>query len=506
MTLGELSSRRSLFVTILVSLVVILSGPSYRNLALIDAQISESDSIEKISFNDPNLRAELIFTGLELADRDGHSSVSKMAFLGPEDLLVLDKNGGQVRRILNGTLLPTPLLDISVANERERGMLGIAVSSYDNASNSSNTFVTEHQNKSFSSTIRYVFVYFTQSRIFKDGVDDCPPPKPYYCKGSGEPLGNRVYRYELVDNSSRLINPKLLLDVPVKNGPIHNGGSLIIGPDKNLYISIGDGISYYSNDAFTETLNIQNGSRPDGRAGILRITQEGLPVPNGAIIGDKYPLNQYYAYGIRNSFGMDFDPLTGNLWDTENGPGFGDEINLVEPGFNSGWSKIQGLWKPENLTTSVSIIDLLPGTDDVSDQVDLSNFGGKGKYSAPEFIWTTTVAPTALKFYDSDKLGTEYENDMLVADYNSGNIYHFELNENRTGLDLGDSDGLKDKIANNTREGRSIILGPGFGGVGGGITDMEVSPDGYLFVLARTAEGKASIYRVVTQDDLFLDK
>ena len=61
------------------------------------------------------------------------------------------------------------------------------------------------------------------------------------------------------------------------------------------------------------------------------------------IIGDEDPLNKYYAYGIRNSFGIDFDPVTGKLWDTENGPGYGDEINLVEPGFNSGWSKVQGI-------------------------------------------------------------------------------------------------------------------------------------------------------------------
>jgi glucose/arabinose dehydrogenase len=62
-------------------------------------------------------------------------------------------------------------------------------------------------------------------------------------------------------------------------------------------------------------------------------------VPNGGIIGE-YPLNLYYAYGIRNSFGINFDPITSNLWDTENGPGYGDEINLVEPGFNSGWVQV----------------------------------------------------------------------------------------------------------------------------------------------------------------------
>jgi aldose sugar dehydrogenase len=74
---------------------------------------------------------------------------------------------------------------------------------------------------------------------------------------------------------------------------------------------------------------------PDGRGGILRVTQDG-EIVQPSILGDEHPLDMYYAYGIRNSFGIDFDPETGNLWDTENDPSFGDEINLVEPGFNSG--------------------------------------------------------------------------------------------------------------------------------------------------------------------------
>ena len=51
---------------------------------------------------------------------------------------------------------------------------------------------------------------------------------------------------------------------------------------------------------------------------------------------------RYYAYGVRNSFGMTLDPVTGMLWDTENGPGNYDEVNLIAPGFNSGWNPIMG--------------------------------------------------------------------------------------------------------------------------------------------------------------------
>ena len=97
-----------------------------------------------------------------------------------------------------------------------------------------------------------------------------------------------------------------------------------------MYITIGGvGIDGHK----TEAQNVRNGGEPDGTSGILVITQEGNQVTQNSILGSKDPLNRYYAYGIWNSFGIDFDPSTGKLWDTENGVIFGDEINLVEPGF-----------------------------------------------------------------------------------------------------------------------------------------------------------------------------
>jgi aldose sugar dehydrogenase len=85
-----------------------------------------------------------------------------------------------------------------------------------------------------------------------------------------------------------------------------------------------------------------------GRAGILRITLDGNPVLDDkghGIIGDTFPLNLYYAYGIRNGFGMDFDPIRWILWNTEPGHYINDEISIVRPGFNSGYGIIQGLSK-----------------------------------------------------------------------------------------------------------------------------------------------------------------
>jgi glucose/arabinose dehydrogenase len=187
-------------------------------------------------------------------------------------------------------------------------------------------------------------------------------------------------------------------------------------------------------------------------------------------------LNRYYAYGIRNGFGLDFDPITGKLWDTENGPKYGDEINLVEPGFNSGWRVVQGL------------STLKPGFD----ETELEDFGGRGRYSEPELEWNHTIAPTAIKFLNSDKYGKKYENDVFVGSA-SGYLYHFDLNSKRTGLDLPGP--LKDKIVDNYEdEELNVIFGRNFGV----ISDISVGPDGYLYIVSMT---RGEIYRIIPTDN-----
>jgi glucose/arabinose dehydrogenase len=230
---------------------------------------------------------------------------------------------------------------------------------------------------------------------------------------------------------------------------------------------LGEIEGYMEEETKTKAQNYIDGREPDGRSGILRITQEGEAVGIG-ILGNDYPLNLYYAYGIRNSFGMDFDPLTGTLWDTENGPDHGDEINLVHPGFNSGFHIIDGM------------------SDGELDSEDLEDFNGRGKYSDPEFVWEKPIGVTSIKFLNSDKYGKEYENDILVGDINNGNIYHFDINKERTGLGL---DGpLEDKIANTPEETQLAVFARGFGG----ITDIQVGPDGYIYVISH-----GSLFRIV---------
>jgi glucose/arabinose dehydrogenase len=312
-------------------------------------------------------------------------------------------------------------------------------------------------------------LYYTESGGAKTGDDITDGIKPK-C--------NCLYRYELVNN--KLINPKLLLNLPAYPGPENNGGIVKIGPDRNVYVVIGNVHGDFTDVTKNKALNFAQGPDPDGRAGILRVTPDGKPVGKG-ILGDKFPLNLYYAYGIRNSFGMDFDPVTKKLWDTENGPAFGDEINLVEPGFNSGWAKMTGIWQIEELNQNVKF-------GNTAIPSDLVTFGGKGKFRSPEFTWNQTVAPTSLAFLSSDELGKKYQNDMFVADANHGNVYDFNLNENRTGLVFNGS--LAYKVAHNQEELQAMIFATGFGP----ITDLEVGPDGYLYVVA---EDEDAIYRIV---------
>ena len=386
---------------------------------------------------------------------EGLEFPTSIAFLGPNDILVLEKEKGTVQRIINGKMLPQPLLDVNVATSQERCMCGIAILKQ----------IPGHT---------YVFLYYTEADLAD--AEDVSEGK--------DPVGNRLYRYELVND--KLVNPKLILDLPATPGPRHNGGAIVIGPDNNLYIPIGDVDGSHKEGEFeTETQNYPDGAEPDGRGGILRVTLDGEPVSSSGIIGDETPLNLYYAYGVRNSFGINFDPITGNLWDTENGPGESDEINLVEPGFNSGWVQVQGMASSSNNNNIESEDE--NNRDFASG--NLVDFDEKGKYSDPEFVWSITLGPTAIIFLHSDKLGELYQNDIFVGSIVTGNIYHFELNQDRTQFVLTGE--LEDKIAETRETGeQDIVFGEGFAG----ISDLEVGPDGYLYVVSL---GQGKIFRIV---------
>ena len=400
---------------------------------------------------DPELSVETVVTGL--------ATPTSMAFVAPDDILVLEKQLGRVRRVLNDTLLATPVLDVAVNASSERGMLGIAVDSEDPP---------------------HVFLYYTEALV--DGAS---------------PEGNRVYRYDWNPTLGVLENPSLVLDLLVLPGPNHDGGILVLGPPGEapgvgdgslLYVVIGD----LNRNGQLE--NFPAGAAPDDTAVVLRVQQDGTPAPGNPFTpycsvtttttcdddldcpGETCitEVASYWAYGVRNSFGLTLDPVTGDVWDTENGPSTYDEINRFDPGDNSGWERIMG-----------------PDSRDPQGVGDLFDVPGAGStYSDPEFSWLDTIAPTGIVFPISSNLGPDYDDVTLVADSNNDAVYAFPLNGSRKALDLSGFSGVSDLVADTAGERDQFLFGSGFDRP----TDLKIGPDGHLYVVAIN---DGAIYRII---------
>ncbi len=270
-----------------------------------------------------------------------------------------------------------------------------------------------------------VYLYFTESEF-----DGSPT------------ISKRVYSYDW--DGDELVNKTLIKDLP-QTRAYHNGGAMITDLNGSVYLAVGDTGRYGK---------LQNHSQgePDDTSVILRIA----------------PAGPYYAMGIRNSFGLAVDPVTGELWDTENGDDSFDEINLVQSNFNSGWEVIMG---PSNATELAK----LPG------------YSGY-VYHDPQFSWENVVAPTGLTFINSEQF-EKYRSDLFVLDCIYGNLYRFELNQSRDGFAFNSTQ-LSDNVANTGESMEEIIFGTGFGCA----TDIEAGPDGLLYIISHS---HGAIYRII---------
>jgi glucose/arabinose dehydrogenase len=333
-------------------------------------------------------------------------SITTMTFV-EDDILVLQKDNGQVRLIRDGVIQDEPVLDVNVDFIGEKGMLGI------------------------TSVGSSVYLYFTEAN--KDG---------------GESIGNRIYKYDW--DGISLINPILLKELP--SNVSHNGGAMVAGLDGKVFAVIGDTLQYGL---------LQN--KP-----VEWLEGRDLDIKDNGVIFQLETQKPYYAMGIRNSFGLAVDPVTGNLWATENGNDKFDEINLIPEKFNSGWIVIMG-------PSTESDLAKIPSYEDYV-------------YGDPKFSWEKNVAPTGLDFANFRETN-DYDNSLFVGDCNNGNIYKFELNKNRDGFEFDNTD-LQDMVINEGENLDEIIVGTGFGCV----TDIERGPDGFLYVVS-LSEGV--IYRII---------
>lgn len=360
---------------------------------------------------------------------------TQIRFLGVDDLLISEKNTGRVVRSQNGVL--STVLDLNVANGSERGLLGLTL------------------DPNFASNSR-VYGYYSVS----SGAD------------GGAWVENRLSRFTW--NGTTLGNEVPLQTFgratdPLPSGPNHDGGPIVFGPDGKLYGITGD-----LNRSGAEQNTLSAAAQSALVGGVYRLNADGsVPGDNPFVAAANPDFHRWYAYGVRNSYGIAFDPITGTLWDTENGPDLYDEINLVARGFNSGWTKIMG-----------------PDARDPQGEGDLVQLPGSA-YSDPEFSFRTPIAITGLAFLANSALDAGYRDALLVGDANNGNLYLFHLNAARDGFVLGSQ--LDDLVADDLSERNALRFGEGFGGV----ADIQIGPDGDIYVASL---GSGTIYRVSAAD------
>jgi glucose/arabinose dehydrogenase len=447
---------------------------------------------------DPNLLVRTVVTGLE--------QPITMAFLGPEDFFILEKARGRVWRVQGQT--STLVLDLAVNSASERGLLGIAL------------------HPAFPADPG-VYLYWSESSTGADTNDISAVPL----------LGNRVDRFEwdgtTLTAGSNIIRLRAFQadpGQPVRGN--HDGGVLRFGPDGKLYVFIGDvgRRGWMQNLACGPTAECPGTVVPDDEFGgpepdaahltgvVLRLNDDGsAPLDNPFInAATQFPapvassIEKIFAYGLRNSFGMDFDPVSGALWLEQNGDDSFTELDRVLPGMNGGWVQVMGpiarLAEFKGIETTPPFVGLQqirwpPSL--IADSPDealrrLVMLPG-AHYSDPEFAWKFEVAQAAVGFLTSRALGPQYQNDLFLGAardlLEGGHIFHFNLTGNRQKIAVDDPR-LDDRVADNLAkheitESESLLFGRNFG-VG---TDIRTGPNGNLYVVSLSHGRVYEIYR-----------
>jgi aldose sugar dehydrogenase len=473
---------------------------------------------------DPSLDVRAVASGFALP--------IGVAFLGPSDMLVLEKDTGRVKRVVNGGV--TTVLDLGVNRNSERGLLSIALHPDFPANPGVYLFWTCRSTAAPQDPFVPDETRCLDANMFlpDSGVVSEVPL-----------LGNRVDRFTWAGGVLTYDRNLIMLrafqadgaPAPAGQGDSaqpargnHNGGVIRFGPDGKLYIVIGD------NGRRGQMQNLPDGpggpTRQDDQFGgpepddahltgvILRLNDDGSSPADNPFFGlgagrmDEAGRNlqKIYAYGLRNSFGMAFDPKSGALWEQENGDDSFSELNLVDAGMNSGWVQIMGppervaqfreientvapnppdpraptgyfglqqlRWSPANIASTpeeaLSRLFMLPGAH----------------YSAPEFSWKYEVAPGGIGFLSGRGLGPQFEGDLFVAGARDflagGHLFHFNLTGNRRKVGVDDPR-LEDRVADNVAkweitESESLLIGRNFG-VG---TDVQTGPNGNLYVVS----------------------
>jgi aldose sugar dehydrogenase len=511
-------------------------------------------AVSIVSLNEPNIRVEAQSSGPEMTvpNLGVRTTISDlitpitMSFLSANDFFVLEKNTGQVKRVVNGAVQST-VLDLGVNFASERGLLGIALHPSFPANPGVYLFWTCRSTALPADPFVPDEERCLDSNMFAADTDEILQVPL---------LGNRVDRFTWNGSTLTFDHNLIMLRAFQNDGAPtppgqgdeeqpargnHDGGVLRFGPDGKLYILFGDNgrRGQLQNLPCGPTATCPGPAQPDDQFGgpepddahlsgvILRLNPDGTtPADNPFFAAGAAMQNQevganiqkIFAYGLRNSFGMDFDPISGALWEEENGDDSFSELNRADAGFNSGWVQIMG--PPERIDQYKAIETSLendPCLDtpyfglqqlrwsptliaDSPAEALLRLFVLPGShYSAPEFSWKFELAPGAIGFLKGRGLGPQYEGDLFVGGARSflqgGHLFHFNLTGNRRKIGVDDPR-LEDRVADNLckfdlTESETLLIGRNFGT----LTDIRTGPNGNLFVVSIDTGSVFEIFR-----------
>jgi aldose sugar dehydrogenase len=210
----------------------------------------------------------------------------------------------------------------------------------------------------------------------------------------------QIIRYETSrrDGTGSGVDPRVIYQSATAAGPLHVGGRMLFGRDGYLYVVIGDA----GTASFAQDLSVERGK-------ILRMTARGAPAP-GNPFGTRV-----WSFGHRNSFGFDFDPKTGDIWQTENGPACNDEVNRIVSGGNYAWGSHQTCSTPPAAPTN-------------------TNQDGPDPRRLPALYFTPTIAPTGLVFCRDCGLGRQAEGALFFGSFNDEDITRATLTSGRRSI------------------------------------------------------------------------
>lgn len=278
-----------------------------------------------------------------------------MAFAPDGRLFYTEKTTGDVRVIsADGELQAEPVIHVDVDGLVERGLLGIALDpDYD-------------QNG-------VIWISYTALATARDWP------------------ANTLARF--VEQGGIGSELEIMMQIPIDNGELtHNGGNVRFDAEGLLYWSVGD---------YNTPTNAQDLTVPQGKIHRFEVTDEGL-IPAEANVLEA----GLFAYGFRNPYDMAIDPISGQVWTTENGPECDDEVNLVLNGFNYGW----------DVNYRCLGYDLAPNMPD---------------YMPPHISFTPAFGISGLTFYTADVIA-EWENDLFFCNWGFGTLYRAEIDETRS--------------------------------------------------------------------------